>query len=347
VVVLKKRVFLVLFIIFILSGCSNNFVKDLEFTVKTGLSGGDGTNGEITVSHTDQITAQWLASSHAKPLAATIGRDECIRCHDGIAFAFKVGQAQELATSTGQDCLACHSGYGSELKEGGVLDIPVKEGFDAGMGALCSSCHNGNGVPDINDPRRSYPHYGPQADVLTGFGGIREEEDIQYNNTFGHISLSDSCVDCHMPTNKAGFMSHTFTMEPENAELVCATCHNNVKDFNIKAKMDYDGNGQIEGLQDEVLGLMDILEEAISKELGGGSFEAARGAFQFYDNNGKPLEKVSDKVYLATYNFYLIKNDGSKGIHNPLFTVQLLQQSYKSLTGQDVPGAGLVRDIGE
>lgn len=342
-----KRIVFLLTVIIIFSGCANNFVKDLEFREKTGLGKSNGSQDGITISYTDQITAQWIASPHAKPLAATVGRDECIRCHDGMAFALKIGQAQDLAASTGQDCLTCHSGYGSQLKVRGVIDIPVKKDFIAGMGALCSSCHNSNGVPDINDPRRPYPHYGPQADVLTGFGGIREAEDVQYNNTYGHISLSESCIDCHMPKNKEGFITHTFTMEPENAELVCASCHNGAKDFNIKAKMDYDGDGLIEGLQDEVLELMDILEEAIRAELGGGSFVASRGVFQFYDNEGKLLEQVPNKVYLAAYNYYLIKNDGSKGIHNPLFVVQLLQQSYKSLTGRDVPGAGLVRDIGE
>ncbi len=298
---------------------------------------------ELSSSTTDLILHQWSESAHADVNSHTIGNDACLRCHDGLAFTKKINLAGELPISTGQDCFSCHADYGRELKEAGVLDIPVKKDFNAGMGAVCSSCHNANNVPDINNPRRAYPHYSSQADVVSGFGGIRASEDVQFNNTFGHISLDNSCVDCHMPANKSGFISHSFKMEPEFAELVCATCHQDATDFNLEAKGDYDGNGKVEGLQDEVLGLMSILETAIINALDGGSFEASKGAITYYDKNGLPMNSVPNEIYLASYNYLLIEHDGSKGVHNPLFTVQVLQHSYNHLVGKDIPNAFIIK----
>ncbi|WP_156946380.1 hypothetical protein [Desulfitibacter alkalitolerans] len=37
----------------------------------------------------------------------------------------------------------------------------------------------------------------------------------------------------------------------------------------------------------------------------------------------------------------LVAQDGSLGLHNPIFAVQLLQQSYSQLTGEDVPDADI------
>ncbi len=340
VIALKKVSLIMLLFVFFLSGCTSNLERDLLFASRADTNEFKSSR-EIT-SDVDKITEEWANSLHSRANPHTVGRDECINCHDGVAFTQNISQSHQLVSPTGQDCFSCHAGYGRELKESGVLDVPTKEVFNAGIGAVCSSCHHANDLPDIKNPRRAYPHYSSQADVLTGFGGIRESEEIQFNNTFGHISLPNSCVDCHMPEQN-GYMSHEFKMQPEFAESVCADCHQGATDFNFTAKGDYDGNGKREGIQDEVAGLLDILEKAICDELGGGSFEASKGSISYYDKNGNPISGVADKVYLASYNYFLIKFDGSVGVHNPLFTVQILQYSYKYLTGQEVPNADLVR----
>lgn len=342
---LKKLIPVVLLSLLLLSGCTNNFERGLILKENPLLSGGSSLEGigHSKSTSTDIIAEQWSNSLHSRANSHTIGRNECITCHDGQSFTSKITEAEELPTSTGQDCFTCHAGYGRQLKEAGILDIPIKENYDAGMGAVCSSCHHGNNVPDMTSARRAYPHYGPQADVISGFGGIRASSDLQFHNTYGHISLDNSCVDCHMPVNEKGFRPHTFTMQPEYAELVCATCHQGATDFNFQAKADYDGDQKAEGIQDEVSGLLEILEKAIIEELDGGSFEASKGAINYYDKNGDPINSVPDKVYLASYNYLLIEHDGSKGVHNPLFAVQLLQYSYKELTGQDVPNANTIK----
>ena len=54
--------------------------------------------------------------------------------------------------------------------------------------------------------------------------------------------------------------SHSFNMVSPDGKsdygAACKNCHGDVKDFNLKAKADYDGNGKVEGVQDEVKGLL-------------------------------------------------------------------------------------------
>jgi hypothetical protein len=65
------------------------------------------------------------------------------------------------------------------------------------------------------------------------------------------------------------------------------------------------------------------------------------GRYSSWNAAGEVIEpaEVSNELYQAGYNYFLVYYDGSLGLHNPLFAVQLLQQSYKVLTGEDVPGA--------
>ncbi|MBI5876089.1 MAG: hypothetical protein HZB53_00440 [Chloroflexi bacterium] len=167
------------------------------------------------------------------------------------------------------------------------------------------------------------------------------------------------CVVCHMwPTitdqkdpnwHKVG--SHSFnTVSPDGKFAYtesCKACHPNVKDsFNITAKADYDGNGKVEGVQTEVKGLLDVLYKEI----------LAKGVTK--NQAGYPYFNVpataDDKVKNAIYNFRTVygvmwgaaTGEGNQGkaqaMHNFKRAVQLLQMSYKDLTGKDVPGATLM-----
>ncbi|RMH72910.1 MAG: hypothetical protein D6675_03640, partial [Gemmatimonadetes bacterium] len=49
---------------------------------------------------------------------------------------------------------------------------------------------------------------------------------------------------------------------------------------------------------------------------------------------------TSDRIHReAGYNMVYLHDDKSHGIHNPDYAVQLLQQSYRYLTGTNVPNA--------
>lgn len=297
---------------------------------------GNGQQAEIDING---LTAQWVDSAHSNVLLAPAGREGCITCHDGAAFAEGVTDPAELERdfSVAIDCRACHTGQGAELMEGGTVEIPTADGaITAGLGAQCMACHNERRAPTIDDEGRSAPHYSSQAGVYTASGGI-QAEGFDYGSTTAHENVDNSCVACHMTQTEGNFANHTFRVE--DTEAACGDCHDNIgEDANLAAGSDYDGDGETAGFQDEVQGLLDRVEEAIMAELDGGSFTTGSGAIQFTDEEGEAIE-VPNEVYMAAYNHVLVRQDGSLGIHNPIYVVQLLQQSYQAVTGEAVPDA--------
>jgi len=110
----------------------------------------------------------------------------------------------------------------------------------------------------------------------------------------------------------------------------CATCHVGVTSFDRPAAGDYDGNGKIEGVQTEVRGLMAALRALLPQD--------AEGEVLNYPVDNTNSTEAQRK---AMWNYNIVKIDGSDGVHNTAFAVQLLQKTYKELTGKDVPGATL------
>lgn len=287
-----------------------------------------------------ELTEQWVGSGHSNIRLLPAQRDGCVACHDGGAFAEQFTQIAQIERdySVATDCRACHTGRGVELMEAGTADIPTAENVRGGMGALCMSCHNERRMPDIEE--RGAPHNSAQAGVFTATGGIRAEG-FNYGSTQAHVDITDSCVGCHMTQTEGenGFASHTFRVE--KARAACGECHQNIADINPAARQDYDGDGATEGFQDEVTGLLTILSAAIAQELNGGSFASVGGVVQFKSGEDVLIDQVPNEVYQAAYNYLLVEKDGSLGVHNPRFAVQLLQQSYRVLTGEDVPDAAI------
>src|SRR5512142_2848341 len=127
----------------------------------------------------------------------------------------------------------------------------------------------------------------------------------------------------------------------------CKSCHGDVKDFNLKAKADYDGNGKIEGVQDEVKGLLQVVWKALEAK---GVKKVATGNPYATLPTGAD-GKTDTKIMNAWFNFRTVygvmwgteTGNGNEGkaaaIHNFKRSVALLQLSYKDLTGGDIAGA--------
>src|SRR5512142_1325286 len=117
----------------------------------------------------------------------------------------------------------------------------------------------------------------------------------------------------------------------------CKSCHGDVKDFNLKAKADYDGNGKVEGVQDEVKGLLQV----VWKQLEAKGFKKVE--------TGNPYAQIpadaDQKAKNAWFNFRYVygvmwgaeTGNGNEGkaaaVHNFKRSVTLLQLSIKDLTG--------------
>ncbi|PKM82032.1 MAG: hypothetical protein CVU89_06745 [Firmicutes bacterium HGW-Firmicutes-14] len=327
------------------------FTVVFALLLAAGCSGGDTSKGTEDTKTPDskvdvaaEINKEWEASGHAivdtaEDSPALREQGKCMTCHNGKAFA---GKAETLAAINNEvestTCDTCHGETGKGLMEAASVKTAIGE-IALGKANLCISCHNGRGkVPD----NASSPHHSVQGDMLAGINGA--EADGKVYLTSAHATVADACVACHLAKNDNGYSSHTFKMDPATAANACGSCHNGLDTYNRTAFADYDGDGTAEGIQDEVQGLMELVKGAIDEKLAADgkyvAFISSHGSVE-WENAAKEVseEAPSEELYKAAWNYFFVDFDGSKGIHNPIYTVQLLQQSYKLVTGKDVPNA--------
>jgi len=305
---------------------------------------------------------QWMKSGHNFDPAhthATTGAS-CVECHDSESFVrIKVkGEdppAEDLPEHSefGHTCTTCHNVENPTnilaLQMAGDVTLPAYgDVVSAGTSAACISCHNARRVnpPEhILSSSRPGPHHGPQGDILSGTGAFT------YGGTFGssaHTAMV-GCVDCHLGAdpaegdrghNEVG--EHTFKMHWDggtpanpNDDLLnvagCQRCHPGLDTFDIMAKGDHDGDGVVEGVQTEVGGLLELLEAELPHD--------EEGEISFPDPDDiDPTDLTVVGQLMANYNYHLVLEDRSLGVHNTAYVVQMLRASIEDLTGTPLPG---------
>lgn len=302
---------------------------------------------------------EWDTSMHANPTAYPTGpgREGCVECHSGIGFVQTHDPDyadEEISTDAAPiSCAVCHDPHNADnphqVRAMGDVELGngvVVSADEAGMGALCMNCHKSRqNASEYAVEYHSHfgPHHGPQSDLLKGTGGY-EYEGVVYAAFSPHMKLTgDSCVSCHMSATPADAPSrsvggHSFRMSAaagllenvtEDVEntAVCSACHGDVPSFNYLAKGDYDGDGEQEGIQDEIHGLLALVGKQLPP---------------YGDEAFTVTEEYNTEELKAAYNCTFIEEDKSGGVHNPKYSVQLLQSSYHAMTGQDVPNADII-----
>lgn len=289
----------------------------------------------------EQAEGEWANSLHASGSSVDYtnrGGTDCTRCHNHYGFLeyLATGEVQGPYDNVSSiNCFTCHSPH-----ERGDLSLRVEtavtlaEGdtYDYGEGNLCAQCHQARTYPtSIGDnffisSSHWGPHHGPQADVLASVIGY-EYAGYTYNTTNHAGALENSCIKCHMgnPSQHSGYGvgGHSFNIQDEEGNSiagVCAECHAGADDegvIDFTADADYDHDGVVEGYQTEIAGLLDslgvLLEDA--------------GTI----SDGHP---VRDTVALAgvagaTWNYLVVEEDQSHGIHNFRYLQGLLQSSIE------------------
>lgn len=299
--------------------------------------------------------------------AETAGSADCAKCHTGQGFVNAQIRGEELVFPSQQTpdkpanmfapelqapiaCATCHDPHQATDPEKGANGLASKQlriegnvtapqGFtvDAGVSAVCVKCHADKRdlqyrVDFLAGKKTRGPHSDTQSDVFYGQGVITFNQTIA--NSPHTTVATDGCAECHMYStighggNAAG--GHTWSMSMQNGTeniIACAQsgCHTkgSITTFDRKASADFDGNGKIEGVQTEVDGLLTKLADKLPKDKTGQVMSSG-----FNATNTNLLQRE------ALWNYWVIKNDGSRGVHNTQFTVQVLQETYKQLTGQ-------------
>lgn len=351
--------------------------------------------------HTD-IVEQWHVAGHSHEEAdpfvhydwAASNRASCRKCHSGYGYIDAdngIADAQQRGNLRVVDCLVCHDTHGEAqsgvlLRKFGSVTVPGPLTLNnVGSSAACLACHNGrNAVADSGFT----PHYLLGGVMLAGVNGITTFRGTAYNVVSSqHTQLmSDTgltCATCHMADSPAAgdpgagkVGGHTFNLQVhdpddpdfgfQNVENACAVCHTGLTTMNRPAGGDYDGDGNVEGVQDETEGLLAVVLGAIQ----------ATGAVQILDAEGHPtfpywkvaecvggtsagatctansgcpgggtcvtvITPASDRPIVedAIWNWEFVDNSGDRGVKNTGYAIGLLQVAYKGLTGVGVPNA--------
>jgi len=301
-----------------------------------GADGTDGTDGVAgnavcmechVVAVKEARMAEWETSTHATGNHARYGsRNGCAKCHAHEGFVETVWTGQDttaagFALPQQIRCETCHDFHSSldfeneansairtieavALMTGGDVE------FSNAESNLCMNCHQSrHAAPDDSDGDLSTevwghfgPHHGPQANFINGLVGYEFGVSL---GTSGTHETGASCVSCHMvSTDDAATGNHNFVPAIE----ACTGCHSGATDFDI--------NGAVT----EIAGLLTDLHDALD-------------AAGMLDVDGDVIEDVfygADSVG-AAWNYVLVLEDQSGGIHNPAYAKALLTNSINAL----------------
>jgi predicted CXXCH cytochrome family protein len=340
---------------------------DMAFSLKTPTCNvcHDGTH--------HPFQTQWEESAHNfDPATAAHGagaRGYCGPCHSGEEFvqAFNTtdkinydnlySDAKTAGELSGVTCTVCHDPHSGDnpgqLRALEAVTLVSGDVIDTGKeGQLCMQCHQARRVATTQIDT-GYAHFGPhsgvQGDAVYGASGY---EGVATNITgfqsSGHGLIADACASCHVymtdydPVTDFANVGHTFEPRVES----CNECHAQesgeafaaIAEVRTLRPKDYDADGTIEPLQTEVTGLMETLVEVLvtnfSDDLSGTDVTMPPSAMadSLANTSGDGSTEAQD-FRKAGYNLVYSLDDGSLGIHNPAYIIQLLQQSILSVDG--------------
>ena len=314
--------------------------------------------------------SQWVRSGHADTRLPQIfpeGVDNpvCSSCHTTRNF---IAAADGAEIVVGGDeylsCQACHDPHEAaganiyQVRYFGSARLPDGTNLpNKGASALCIHCHNVGETPEWveheYDPLAPPPQ-SAAAEMLAGVGGYTYGETLDDSPHATAFESYLACVDCHMASSTAegagDFLSasmnepvgeHTFMVRYDNGTPAdpgddyenthaCAGCHGETPRINGPAAADYDGDGQAEGVQDEVQGLLDLVQS-----------ELVAAGVPWSDTAPYWGPAGTRDLRAAVYNWSYVNNDGSRGVHNTARAVELLQITYRQLAGREAPNAAL------
>jgi len=219
---------------------------------------------------------------------------------------------------------------------------------------ICGQCHNSRGAAWTDTSRA--PHHSQQYNFLLGSIGELSSGSATFNpgshaglpasaaySLSGTFYLTNQCVSCHMQPDDAPAttLSHAFAF---GNYTVCLNCHPTNPDllfsqvmvpaisnrvYNLKLTLDYwaaynadpllQTNGVLPWEYTTPGGLI-----WQTNQLGAITGWTQVDSVNFNGPNSVGQALIPDNIKRARFNLYLVLNDGSFGVHNPHFALDLL-----------------------
>jgi hypothetical protein len=292
----------------------------------------------------------------AKNPSVTVANDfevpiTCVVCHDPHRTNSYPAQLRNPTASTNYFYLTTSENFTNKYNANKDINI-------------CAQCHNHRGAAWTSSDRA--PHHSPQYNILLGNvgefttgsasnypapGSHAGSPDSARYSLSGKFYLTNQCISCHMQGSAAsGYgLNHSFKIQSYD---ICLNCHpvepellidyvmkpavsNRV--YTLKYYLDYWGTtkspssirsyGTAAWEYTNPGGL--VWSTNSSGYVIGWSLIENPG-FNGPDSSGQTV--IPDNIKKARYNLYLILGDGSYGVHNPYFAIDLLDAAQSLLT---------------
>ncbi|MGO8701546.1 MAG: multiheme c-type cytochrome [Limisphaerales bacterium] len=296
---------------------------------------------------------EWTNSAHAQVVedmnpASRI--DACGRCHSGTV---RLSLLENMALPAGDAdigivCATCHdphqtNAYPAQLRN------PVASTNDYFMPAngtfassynpeinICAQCHNHAGASWTNNACE--PHHSLQYNMLLGSVGELSSGLAPYQPATHALAITNQCVGCHMQTSsfvsdsQPAVTGHSFKVE---TYTLCLNCHSLPEQTVAFTTSDVSNQvQQVKSLLDDwatnkapaALAKYGVL--AWEYTTPGGLSSGGPGP------NAAEQALIPENIRKARFNLYLVRNDGSFGVHNPHFTINLLQTAAGWVEGE-------------
>jgi hypothetical protein len=196
---------------------------------------------------------------------------------------------------------------------------------------VCAQCHNDRGSA-WTDTSRS-PHHSPQYNMLLGtVGQLATGPSPGYPST--HSQLEMQCAECHMQTDTNNPSGHTFAVATYQ---LCFNCHSDPTGLVQFATANI--SNQIQ----QTKALLDLWATNDSPALlrtnyGTLAWEyTTPGDLSATTNSGPSTAQqalISTNILQARFDLYLVYYDGSYGVHNGPYDIELLQTAQTWVEGQ-------------
>ena len=299
-----------------------------------GIDGIDGKDGAASCTdchsntHRLPIESSYPYSGHASgsTVAFAGSRAACAQCHSNEGYIDYMTHGTTnpagYANPTRIDCNTCHDKHGTFDFENDGHDYALRNfapttlitdpNYTIDFGDKsnnCTSCHQPRTAPPVDDGTGMFtvtssnwgPHNGPQSTLLEGIQGaeIAGSEAYPAIGTARHRTGS-SCTSCHMGASSGPDDEGLHSFNPTST--ACTTCHSN------------GAPSEVAGLADDIANLVGLLENiGIVHE-------------------GNPVAGNYTIIQAeAAWNYLLIMEDKSKGVHNPAYAKALIKNSIEVL----------------
>ena len=316
---------------------------------------------QVMSSSTNNITSCGVCHSGSARLALISGKNPaatltndfnvaitCAVCHNPHATNANPAQLRGPTASTNNFHL-----LGADVAT--VAAFTNKYNASANIN-LCAQCHNDRGAA-WSDTSRA-PHHSIQYNFLLGTVGVLPPGSAAFNpgshaglpasaafSISGTFYLTNQCISCHMEADSTAANAHSHTFAPTYS--VCLNCHqtdprqmeqaflqptisNNVAVIifalnqwaALQAPPTLLTNGAVAWEYTTPCGL--VWQTNATGFVSGWTLQ---DSVTFAGPNAAGQALIPDNIKKARFNLYLVLNDGSHGVHNPFYAINLLNSA--------------------